>query len=150
MKPDELVVGWVEYILKCPLNGDGEKGKEKEKRENKGGLGSIPGQCSNAAAGQCSWPFLDSAQGRRKKSPCPHGATMSVPSCTQPATSKQHYASPHPLLIIIFSLAQKVARFEFAVLKESSLNPPSLALSLLLSISLSLSLFFLCLSSGLL
>lgn len=37
MKPDELVVGWVEYILKCPLNGDGEKGKEKEKRENEGG-----------------------------------------------------------------------------------------------------------------
>src|SRR4029434_1323716 len=33
---------------------------------HKGGLGSIPGKCSNAASGQCSWPFLDSAQGRRK------------------------------------------------------------------------------------
>src|SRR4029434_11068388 len=33
---------------------------------HKGGLGSIAGKCSNAASGQCSWPFLDSAQGRRK------------------------------------------------------------------------------------
>ena len=38
MKPDELVVGWVEYILKCPLNGDGEKGKEKDRKLEEGWL----------------------------------------------------------------------------------------------------------------